>query len=61
MLDLSEDAVRGMIKRREITFHKLGRRVRLRYADLQAALVRYPSVRDVAGFQNDLDLSLAGS
>lgn len=47
IFDLSPEAVRGMIKRREIPFAKMGRRVRIAYADLQAQLVRYPSKVEV--------------
>ncbi|MBA7612678.1 hypothetical protein ES703_19915 [subsurface metagenome] len=47
-MDMSEEAVRGMIKRREIPFIKLGRRVRIAYADLQAQLVRYPAKHEVS-------------
>jgi len=45
---MSEEAVRGMIRRREIPFYKLGRRVRIAYADLQALLVRYPAKHEVS-------------
>ena len=48
VVDMSEEAVRGMIRRREIPFFKLGRRVRLSYADLQAQLVRYPAKHEVS-------------
>ena len=46
--DMSEEAVRGMIRRREIPFFKLGRRVRLSYADLQAMMVLYPAKHEVS-------------
>ena len=41
--DLSEDAVRGMVKRREITFYKMNKRVRLKYADIEEMLVHHPA------------------
>lgn len=50
VFDLTEEAVRGMIKRREIPFFKLGTRIRLRYDDLKSALVRYPSTNELTGF-----------
>ncbi len=48
VLDMSEEAVRGMIRRREIPFFKLGRRVRIANADLQAMTVRYPAKHEVS-------------
>lgn len=48
--DLTEKAVRGMIKRREIAFFKLGRRVRLRFEDMNSALVRHPAADELDGF-----------
>ena len=48
ILDMSEEAVRSMIKRREIPFLKLGTRVRIAYVDLQALLVRYPAKHEVS-------------
>ena len=45
---MSSEAIRGMIRRREITFHKLGTRVRIAYADLQAMMVRYPAKHEVS-------------
>lgn len=59
--DLTEEAVRGMIKRREIPFFKLGSRVRLRVTDLNSALVRYPAADESDIFQNDLNLPPLGS
>lgn len=51
--DLTEEAVRGMIKRREIPYFKLGSRVRLNYDDLNTALVRHPSTDELNVDQND--------
>ena len=48
IFDLTQDAVRSMIKRRDIPHFKLGKRVRLSYAELQRCLVRYPSKGEVA-------------
>ena len=43
----SEEAICGMIKRREIPFYKIGRRIRLSYTELKQQLVRYPSLSEI--------------
>ncbi len=45
---MSSEAIRGMIRRRELPFFKLGTRVRIAYADLQALMVRYPAIHEVS-------------
>ncbi len=47
IFDLSPNAIRGLIKRREIPFYKMGRRVRLSYQDITDCLVRYPALQEV--------------
>lgn len=48
ILDLTPEAVRSMIRRRELPFFKLGTRLRLAYSDLESQLVRYPSKGEVS-------------
>lgn len=43
-LGLTESALRTMVARRQVPFHKLGRRLRFDIHDLDALLVYYPSV-----------------
>lgn len=45
MLRVSQRAVRGMIRRRQLAAVRLGRRIYVRAADLDAALVPYDSKR----------------
>lgn len=47
IFDLSPNAIRGLIKRREIPFYKMGTRVRLSYHDITDCLVRYPALQEV--------------
>ena len=48
VFDMSPNAIRGMIRRREIRFFKLGTRVRIAYADLQALMVPYPAKHEAS-------------
>lgn len=48
ILDLSEQAIRGMIKRREIKFYKVGSRVRIAYSDLKKILITHPAKSEVS-------------
>ena len=48
MFGLTVSALRSMIKRREIPSHRLGTRRLVKYSELEALLVRYPSKYEVA-------------
>lgn len=46
--DLSEEAVRGIIRRREVPFYKLGTRVRLNSKEFEERMIKYPSIDEVS-------------
>ena len=48
LFDLSEEAVRSMIRRREVSFYKLGSRVRLLPKDIENLLIKHPSVDEIS-------------
>ena len=48
IFDLTPEAIRSMIRRRELPFHKWNSRVRLAYSDLERQLVRHPSKQEVS-------------
>ena len=48
IFDLTEQAVRSMIKRRDIPSYRLGTRRILKYSELETLLVRYPSKADMS-------------
>lgn len=50
VFDLTDDAIRSMIKRRELPFYKIGKRVRLSYSEIRSLLIRHPSA-DEMGLQ----------
>ncbi len=47
IFDHSEEAIRGMIKRREIPFYKRNSRVFVTYREFESLLVRYPSISEI--------------
>ena len=49
MFDLTKNAVRGLIRRREIHFVKLGSRVRILYTEMASQLKHYPSKFEFEG------------
>ncbi|MFC1483518.1 helix-turn-helix domain-containing protein [Candidatus Neomarinimicrobiota bacterium] len=61
LFDMSEEGIRGMIKRREIPFYKMGRRVRILYKDVEECLERYPSKDEVSIVEPTLDWHDFGS
>ena len=46
--DLTEQAVRSMVGRREVSFYKLGSRVRLDAKEFEKRLIKYPGVDDIS-------------
>ena len=49
--DLTDVAVRSMIKRREVSYYKLGSRVRLEAKEFKRMLIKYPSVDEISIFK----------
>ena len=47
VFDLSEQAIRSMIKRREIPIHRMGKRIRISYQELRELFIRYASILEV--------------
>ena len=47
IFDHTEEAVRDMIKRREIPFYKRNSRVFVTYREFENLLVRYPSINEI--------------
>lgn len=46
LFDLTTAAVRGMVRRREIEFEKLGTRIRIAYSEMKRKMIRYPAKTD---------------
>ena len=45
LFDLTPGAVRAMLKRRELTFYKLGSRTRIAYSEMVGLLEEHPSAQ----------------
>ncbi len=45
--DHTEDAIRAMIKRRDIPFYKRGSRIYIKYREFEDLLIRYPSESEI--------------
>ncbi|MCH7575810.1 MAG: helix-turn-helix domain-containing protein [Candidatus Marinimicrobia bacterium] len=45
--DISSAGIRGMLRRREITYYKIGTRTRIAKSDLDNLLVKHSSVREI--------------
>ncbi|MCH7574661.1 MAG: helix-turn-helix domain-containing protein [Candidatus Marinimicrobia bacterium] len=47
IFDHSEDAIRAMIKRRDIPFYKRESRIYIKYGEFEELLIRYPSESEI--------------
>lgn len=54
LFDLTTAAVRGMVRRREIEFEKLGTRIRIAYSEMKRKMIRYPATDETSLLASDL-------
>ena len=54
LFDLTTAAVRGMVRRREIEFEKLGTRIRIAYSVMKRKMIRYPATDETSLLADEL-------